>query len=71
LSYNFVEGKKLSMSNFEGYLAASYFNTIDHIEFYERSLSYFNDISKKYASTKEKIVLDKNFDTFIKNQKAV
>jgi len=41
LSYDFIEDKRLAMSNFEGLLAASSFGVVDQIDFFEKSMNKF------------------------------
>jgi hypothetical protein len=40
------------MSTFEGLLAASSFNLVDQIDFFERSLAKFEEKSKSYLDGK-------------------
>lgn len=55
------------MSAFEGMLAASSFNVIDQIDFFERSFNKFEDKSKSYLE--RNIEIDSIFEKFILNQK--
>ncbi len=68
ISYDFVENKKLTMSNFEGLLAASSFNVVDHIDLFEKSMNKFEDKSKSYLEGK--IEIDSIFEKFILSQKS-
>jgi hypothetical protein len=55
------------MSTFEGLLAASSFNVIDQIDFFERSFTKFEEKSKSYLDGK--IEIDSILEKFILNQK--
>lgn len=55
------------MSVFEGAIAASSFNVVDAIDFFERSMVKFEDKSKSYLN--EQIEIDEIFGNFLNNQK--
>lgn len=55
------------MSVFEGLVAASNFNIVDQIDFFEKSLQKFQDKTKSFLN--EAIILDSIFDNFIRNQR--
>lgn len=67
LSYDFVEGKKLPMSNFEGLIAASSFNIADHVDYFEKSMNKFEDKNKIFLEGQ--IEFDSIFDKFILGHK--
>lgn len=55
------------MSVFEGAIAASSFNLVDAIDFFEKSLAKFEEKSKSYLN--EEIEVDGTFENFLNNQK--